>query len=160
MSTPAQALAERLDAFNNQLIQFVKSVPEAKWRQHCKGEEWSVGVVARHIGAGHYGSIELAKMMIAGSPMPEFSEAQLSEMANSHAEKHADCTREEVLSILESKGRKLVDYVAGLSDDDLSSSAHIAGFGGEVTVKQLIVAINLKSAGEHLESMRNALAQA
>lgn len=159
MTSKAQQLAEQLDQFNETLIQFIQSVPETHWRQPCKGEQWSIGVVARHIGAGHYSSIGLAKMIIAGKPLPDLSEAQFTRMANDHAAKHADCTSEEVLSILAAKGREMVDYVAGLSDADLAASAYIEEFGGEITVKQILKAINLKSAGKHLESMRAALAQ-
>ncbi len=159
MSTQAQQLADQLNEFNETLIQFVQSVQETQWRQPCKGEEWSIGVVARHIGAGHYGTIELAKMIIAGTPLPDFSKERISQMANDHATRHADCTKEEVLSLLAAKGRQMVDYVAGLSDSDLAANANIAGFGGQITVKQMLKAINLKSAGEHLESMRAALAR-
>jgi len=159
MATNAQELAERLSAFNAEVIAFVNSVPDAQWGKRCKGEEWSIGVVARHIGAGHYSSIELAKIMIAGMPLPELSQKVLTESANSHAAKHADCTRAEVLSILESKGRTMVEYVAGLDDAHLSATGYIEAFGNDVTVKRMLEVINLVSAGEHLQSMRNALAQ-
>lgn len=159
MTSKAQQLAEQLDQFNETLIQFIQSVPETHWRQPCKGEQWSIGVVARHIGVGHYSSMGLAKMIIAGTPLPELSEEQLTQMANDHAAKHADCTREEVLSILATKGREIVDYVAGLSDSDLAAGTDMAVFGGKVTARQLLKTIILKSGGEHLESMRAALAQ-
>jgi len=156
MATQAQELAERLRTFNEEVIALVKEVPEANWRKRCEGEQWPVGVVARHIGVGHYGSIELVKMMIAGTPVPDLSEAQIIEFGNAHAAKHADCTKEEVLSILGTKGRKLVDYVGGLSDAELETSAHIDGFGGNISVKRLLKTIILRSAGEHVASMRKA----
>ncbi len=158
MTSKAQALADQFRAYNDQLIDFVERVPDTKWNKKCRGEEWTVGVVARHIGAGHYGSIQLAKMIISGAPLPSFTREQINELGNAHAAKHADCSKEEVLSILEKKGRALEAYVAGLSDADLACSADLEAFGGSTTVKQLLKAIILHSAGEHLESMRQTLA--
>lgn len=159
MATQAQELAQRLKRFNEEMIAFIKGVPEASWRKTCPGEQWTIGVVARHVGAGHYGIMELAKLMIAGTPIPDFTSAQVAESNKAHAAKHAGCTREEVLSILEHKGNKLVDYVSGLSDADLEKRADIADFGGEISVRQMFKATILKSAAEHLESMRQAVAQ-
>ena len=62
MNAKAQALADQFRTFNDQLIDFVKNVPESGMAKNAaKGEEWTVGVVARHVGVGHYGSIELAQ---------------------------------------------------------------------------------------------------
>ncbi len=158
MTSKAQALADQFHAYNDQLVDFVKEIPEAGWKKRCRGEEWTVGVVARHIGVGHFSSIQLAEMIISGSPLPSFTREQITELGNAHAAKHADCSKDEVVSILEKKGRALVAYVAGLSDTDLECSAELEAFGGRITVKQLLKAIILHSAGEHLESMRQTLA--
>lgn len=160
MNAKAQALADQFRTFNDQLIDFVKNVPESGWKKRCKGEEWTVGVVARHVGVGHYGSIGLAKMIISGASLPAFTREQINDMGNAHAAKHADCRKEEVVSILEKKGQALVAYVAGLSDADLECSADLPVFGGKATVAQLLTNIILRSAGEHLESMRETLAGA
>ena len=158
MTTQAQELSQQLKAFNDEMISFIHSVPQTNWRKTTEAEQWTIGVVARHVGVGHYSIIEFAKMMIAGTPVPDFTSDQVSEMNKSHAEKHADCTKEEVLSILEAKGRKLVDYVAGLSDSDLKASADISDFGGRITVEEMIRGTILKSGAEHLEGLRKALA--
>lgn len=159
MSLSSNELADRLDIFNQGVMAFVKEIPENDWHTQCPAEEWPVGVVARHIGAGHYESVELAKMMIAGKAIDGFTMDRIVAKANAHAEAHADCTREEVLSILETKGRQLVEFVRGLSDADLECSQEVAEFGGPVTVQVLLKVINLKSAGGHLESMQKTLAQ-
>jgi uncharacterized damage-inducible protein DinB len=159
MATQAQELAQQLKAFNEEMIAFVKAVSEADWRKTSDSEQWSIGLVARHVGAGHYAILELAKMMVAGTPVPGFTQEQIAQANKSHADKHANCTREEVLSILEAKGRKLVAFVSGLSDEDLAKQANIPDFGGDISVRQMLKATLLKSGGEHLESMRKTVAQ-
>ena len=82
---------------------------------------------------------------------------QLVEMANEHARKHAACTKEEVLGILRQTGAALADYVTGLSDAELDRTGHLTLAGGELTTKQLIEAVILKSGGEHLSNMKAAV---
>jgi len=159
MITKAQELSKRAQSLNEEIIAFIKAVPDGSWRNQCKGELWSIGVVARHIGVSHYGIIDLSKMMIAGTPIPVGMERQIAKSNAAHADKHADCSREEVLSILKENGAKIVDYIAGLSDTALDTRADIPDFGGEITVKQLFKSVILRSGGEHLESMRKSLAQ-
>ena len=50
MSTKAENLAKRFTAFNNEFAAFVESCPEKDWSRLCPGENWPVGVVARHVG--------------------------------------------------------------------------------------------------------------
>jgi hypothetical protein len=158
MSSQARQLADRLSAFNQEVTAFVRTLTDEQWRRTCDSEKWSVGVVARHIGVGHYASIELAKMIVAGQAIPDFGLEQISTLNEAHARKHAACSKEEVLSILDKKGRKMVDYVASLSDEELQRSNFVAEFGGDISVENLLKTINLESAVEHLASMRRTVA--
>lgn len=150
-------LAERISTFNNGVINFVESCSEEHWNKVCT-EEWSVGVVARHIGAGHYtGAADMVKMIVAGQTMPEFTIDQIVEMANAHAREHAECSREEVLEILNTNGASLADYLKGLDDAELESSAHMELVGGNVSAQQLIEMVIFESGGEHLANMKKAV---
>ena len=157
MSERAKKLAERLRAFTDDVIGFVEGCTDKNWRKVLATEEWTVGVTARHIGAGHFEAVGLAKMIINGEKLPEFTMEQLVEMANEHARKHAGCTKEEVLGILRQTGAALADYVTGLSDAELDRTGHLTLAGGELTTKQLIEAVILKSGGEHLSNMKAAV---
>ncbi|KJS31865.1 MAG: hypothetical protein VR64_10055 [Desulfatitalea sp. BRH_c12] len=157
MKTQVAELVGRLAAFNNELIAFVTEIPAEKWHLTCDSEGWTVGVVARHIGSGHYATVQLCQMIVAGKPLPEVTMAQIIQAGNDHARKHADCSKKEVLTILEGKGRAMIDFVAGLDDEDLNRTGYLAEFGGNVSVQQLLKLINLKSAGEHLASMRQTI---
>ena len=156
MSKRAVDLAERFKAFNNDLIGFVENCSDGIWRKVCPGEQWSVGVVARHIAASHYGALGLAKMMVAGEKLPELTEGVIDQMNSKHAEKHRLCTRDEVLKILRENGTSAAEYVAGLSDTDLDRSGHIAAAGGDMTTEHLILSIILRNGGEHFASVKAA----
>jgi hypothetical protein len=155
MSQRAENLAKRLRTFADDVIGFVEGCSDKNWRKVlATEEEWTVGVTARHIGAGHFDAIGLAKMIVNGEKLPEFTMEQIVEMANEHAREHAECTKEEVLGILRQTGAALVDYVTGLSDAELDRTGHLTLAGGELTAKQLIEAIILKSGGEHFANMK------
>jgi hypothetical protein len=158
MSQRAKNLAERLRAFSKDVITFVEGCSDKNWKKMCATEEWAVGVTARHIGAGHFEALGLARMMVNGEKLPELTMDQLVEMANAHARQHAECTRKDVLEVLRRNGAALVDYVAGLTDSELDRSGHLALAGGELTAQQLIEAVILKSGGEHLANMKAAVA--
>jgi hypothetical protein len=150
-------LAERFQAFNLKVQSLVQACSDEDWLKVCGGEGWTVGVVARHVAASHYGAVELAKMIIAGKKLPEFTAEGLNQMNAQHAGKHADCTKAEVMGLLKKNGTVLVEFVNGLSDADLSRTGQLAIAGGETSVAQLIDMIIIGSAGEHLASMKAAI---
>jgi len=154
MSKRADDLAERFKAFNNELIRFVENCPDEEWRKVCPGEQWPVGVVARHIAASHYGALGLAKLMVAGEKLPELTEGAIDQMNSKHAEKHRLCTRDEVLKMLRETGTSAAAYVAGLRDTDLDRVGHIAAAGGDMTTEQLIENIILRNSGEHFANVK------
>jgi hypothetical protein len=155
MSQRAKNLAERMRSFNEEVIGFVEGCSDKNWRKVLATEEaWTVGVTARHIGAGHFEAIGLAKMIVNGEKLPKFTMEQIVEMANEHARKHAGCTKQEVLGLFRQTGASLVDYVTGLSDAELDRTGKLALAGGELTAEQLIEAIILKSGGEHFLNMK------
>jgi hypothetical protein len=156
MSKRATDLAGRFKAFNNELIGFVENCSDENWRKICPDEQWSVGVVARHIAASHYGALGLAKMVVAGEKLPELTEGVIDQLNSKHAEKHRLCTRDEVINSLRENGASVADYVAGLSDTDLDRSGHIAAAGGDMTTEHLIVNIILGSGSEHFAHAKAA----
>jgi hypothetical protein len=100
MSERAKELAQRFMTFNNEVVAFVENCSEENWQKVCSGEKWPVGVVARHITAGHYSAFGLAKMIIDGKQLPELSREAIDQGNAQHAQKHANCTKDEVLGML------------------------------------------------------------
>jgi hypothetical protein len=156
MSQRAQDLTERLTTFNREVMAFVERCTDTDWGKGC-AEDWTVGVVARHIGAAHYDIIEVARMIVNGEKLPEFTMDQFIQSGNQHAREHGACTKAEVMDILRNNGETLVRYVAGLDDAELSRTGYLSLMGGDVSAQQFIETIILHSGGEHLANMKAAL---
>lgn len=157
MKNRSEDIAEKIKAFNDKVVRFVENCSEQDWQKVCASEDWTVGVVARHIGAGHYGVVDLVRMIINGEKLPDLTMEEVNRMANDHAREHAECTREEVKAILLENGEIIASYVAALDDNKLDRTGHLAMTGGEVTAGQLIEYVIFQSANEHFESMKSAI---
>jgi hypothetical protein len=157
MSQRAEEIVKRFTTFNNEMIAFVENCPEKDWSKVCSGENWPVGVVARHVAASHYRALGLAKMIVARKQLPELSRENIDQANAEHAAKHADCTKDEVLGLLRENGSAISEYIAGLDDDDLDRTGRLAVAGGAVSTQQVVENIIIQSATEHLASLRAAI---
>jgi len=159
MSERARSLADRLEAFNRDVITFVEHLTEEQWRKVCAWEQWGVGVTARHVGSGHYeGAVWLTRMIVNGEKLPELTGEQINHMANQHASEHADCTKAEVLEILRKNGDMLVAFADGLGEADLDRTGYLAAIGKELSAQQLLEILVLQSGGEHFANLKAAAA--
>ncbi len=156
MSQRTKELVERFTAFNNDFIAFVENCTDEDWQKVCGGEQWTVGVVAHHVAAGHLGAIDLVRMIVAGEAMPEITMEAIDQMNVQHAKEHANCTQEEVLALLRQKGSAFAGYLEGLTEADLARTGYLVAIGGDVSAQQLIEMFILQSGGEHLDSMKAA----
>ena len=157
MSTRSEDLVDRFTAFNNELIGFVENCSDENWQAICSGETWPVSVVAHHIAAGHYGILELAKMIIDGKKLPEFTSEAIDQMNAEHAQKHADCTKDEVIGILRANGQAIADFLISLDDADLDRTGFLSLAGGDISTQQLAEMSLLESSAEHLSNMKSAI---
>jgi uncharacterized damage-inducible protein DinB len=157
MDRQKKDLVDRIGKFNSEVMAFVEKCSDEDWKKVCAAEDWTVGVVARHIGAGHYSAIGLADMIVQGKKLPELSLDQVVSMANQHATEHADCTREEVLQILEKTSQELQDYITRLDDADLDRTAHLVLIGKEISARRFLEMVVLQSGGGHFASMKAAV---
>lgn len=156
MSQRAKDLSKRIEAFRDEVIAYVNDLSGEEWNAQCEVEKWTLGVTARHIGAGHFRIFELAGMIIEGKALPPLTIDQINEMSDKDSRAHADCTKDEALEALRKNGAELVGFVAGLSDDELDRKGSMPAFGGEATVSQVIEFVIFQSAQEHLDSMKTA----
>jgi len=69
MSQSAEELSKSFVRFNNEVIAFVENCSDENWAKICPGENWPVGVVARHIAADHYSALGFAKMIVEGKQL-------------------------------------------------------------------------------------------
>jgi hypothetical protein len=156
MSQRATELAQRFLSFNNNMIAFVENCSEENWKKVCPGEQWPVGVVARHVAAGHYRAVGLAKMIVTGKELPELTDETIDQSNAQHADKHAGCTKEEVLGLLRENGTSLAGFVTELDDTDLDRAGQLAVVGGTISTQQFVENIIILSASEHFENMKAA----
>lgn len=157
MSQRTKALSEKFTGFNDELIAFVETCSDENWSTVSPGENWPVGVVARHIAAGHYKAIGLAKMMVGGKPLPELTGEAIDSGNAQHAQKHADCNKSEVLGLLRGNGPSVANFIRGLDDADLDRTATLAAVGGAISIQQFIENIIIHSGAEHLGNMKSAI---
>ena len=153
MGTRAEAVIEKFNAFNDEVVAAIENCNNDAWNQILEYEDWPVGVTFRHIVAGHYRIIDIADRIIKGETLPDLTMDRIFAIGNQHAKKHADCTREEVLGLLQSNSIAFVEFIEGLSDEELSRKAYFAATEGEVSAEQLIGFVIFQSAQEHLDNL-------
>ena len=158
MSQRAKDFSTRIRSFCDEIIAFVENLSEEDWSKTTEWEQWPVGVAARHLGAAHFAAYKLAGMMIRGEKLPKMTMDQVNAMSEQDSREHMGCTKAEALDALRKKSADMVAFVSGLSDEDLDRKGSMAAFGGEVTVAQFLDLVLFQSGGQHLESMRKAVA--
>ena len=154
MNQRAKELADRFTAFNNEMISFVKNCSDDDWQKVTSGEKWPVGVVAHHVAAAHFGVLDWAKMIVSGETLPELNMDAIDQMNAKHAEDHVDCTKSEVIGLLEQNGSSIALFLSELDDEKLDRTSHLELVGGEISAQQFIENVIIQSGGEHLSNMK------
>lgn len=158
MNREANAIAQRIKDFADEVIAFVENLSAEDWNKVCDWEQWPVGVTARHIGASHLTLFKMIDMMIKGEALPPLSMDQINNRAKEDSRAHADCTKAEVLDHLQKNSAEMVACISALNDDDLELKGSMPAFGGELTAGQLIHFVIFVSAAKHLKNMQTAIA--
>ena len=159
MSERANEIAGKIKSFSENVIAFVENLSDGEWTKVCDWEQWTVGVTARHLGAGHLAIYDLAGMIIRGEELPQLSMDQVHEMSKKDAQEHADCSKAEALEYLRKNGPKMVEFVSNLSDEDLDRTGSMPAFGGKFTTEQFIDMIIFQNAFQHFDNMKSAIAK-
>lgn len=157
MNRRAIHLSKRIEAFRDDVVTFVENLSSDDWKKICEWEQWTVGVSARHLGAGHLAISAMLDMIVKGEPLPQLTMDQINAKSNKDAQIHSHCTKAEALDLLQKNGDQLTAFVAGLSDDDLDRKGRTPAFGGEVSTEQLIEYIIFRSGNRHFDNMKNAV---
>ena len=157
MSHRAKDISKRIGSFADEVITFVESLTGSDWNKICDWEDWTVGVTARHVGAGHFAISKMAAMIVKGEDLPPLSMDQINAMSEKDSRKHSDCTKAEALELLRKNSAELAAFASGLTDDELDRKGSMPAFGGEVTTEQLLDFIIFQSAAQHFDSMRDAV---
>lgn len=160
MSERTELLAERVRSFADEVIAFVEKMTDSDWIQTCEWEQWTAGMTAYHIGAGHLAIFELADRIVKGGELPQLTMDQINAMSNQQAEEKASCTKEEALERLRGNRDRMISYITGLNDNDLDLKGSMPAFGGEVTTEQIFEYIVFENAANHFDSIKKAVRKA
>lgn len=150
----AQALTQQFTAVNNEVIALVEQTSAADWQKTCAGEQWSVGVTARHLASGYRPIGGLIAAVATGQPLPPITRAMIDQGNAQHAQEHANCTKAEVLDLLRNESAAAVQMISGLSDELFDNTATGEAFGGTVSAQQIAEYILIAHTGQHLASLK------
>ena len=157
MSQRAKDLSERLRSFGDEVIAFVENLNDQDWAKTGEWEQWGVGVIAWHLGAGHFGIRDWCDKIVRGEALPPLTMDQINDMSNGQARENANVTKDDALEALRTNSATMVAYVAGLTDEELDRKGSMPAFGGEVTTEQFIDFILIQNAAQHFKSMKAAV---
>ena len=156
MSERARALADDFEQVNDSLIRLVEGLSDAQWATRTDAEGWSVAITTRHIAGAHAFIARRARALAEGQPFPPMPPGGIDAENARDAERYADVTRDEVLSLLRSNGAEASALVRGLSDEQLGIS-FTRPDGATMTVVSLIELALIGHPRAHGDSIRATL---
>lgn len=155
MGERAQALANRFEEANREIISTLDRCSDAQWRTKCAGETWSVGVVAHHVAESHAAIARIIQTIAAGQPLPNVTTEMIDQRNAQHAQQHADCTKQETLDLLRRNGASAAATVRGLTDEQLGRSGTLRA--GPMSAEQVVEGILIGHVRGHVTSIRAAI---
>jgi hypothetical protein len=100
--------------------------------------------VACHVAIRHYGASDWAKMIVAGEKLPEITKETNEQINAELAEEQKNCTKSEILGILNENGSTVSDCLNGFEDSDLDRTGYFVLTGGKISTKQCVEKIILQ----------------
>lgn len=162
--TEAEQLASELQAAIDGINEELAQISEERWSSTITAAEgWSVGHTAHHIGEGYQQSLSwIEQAGRTGQPVvldPAVDIPRIN-VANARClNEHGAESRAETLTLLRDAGRRLVDRVRSLTDEQVEAPMMIVR--GEPRPGRLVaLPMALRHANVHLESIRTVLAPA
>jgi uncharacterized damage-inducible protein DinB len=155
MSQRAEALAKQFEQANNEFTTAIEHCPETAWASNCQSEGWPVSVTAHHVAEGTAAISGLVQMAAAGQALPPLTPEMLDQGNSEHAQKFANCTKQECLDLSRRNGESAAAMVRGLSDEQLDRTGTL--FGGSMSSQQMIENILIGHVQGHLQSIRGAV---
>ena len=155
MGERAQALANRFEEANREIVSAVEKCSDAEWRTKCAGETWSVGVVTHHVAESHAGIERIIQTIAAGQSLPGVTTEMIDQRNAQHAEQHATCAKQETLDLLRKNGASAAATVRGLTDEQLQRSGTLRA--GPMRAEQVIEGILIGHVKGHTASIRSAI---
>jgi len=146
-------MAEEIMDANAELLAFIETCSEQEWRAICRGERWSIGVVAHHIAWGHERAAGWVRSIRNGIPIP--GSPQAHNVSNAlKATQVAGISRDEVAFLARRNADQLVALFRSLADEDFRKSVP---FGPSGSRRLSVDGLGRSHLDRHLASMRATL---
>lgn len=156
MGQRGQALADRVEQVNKELVATVERCSDGQWQAKTAAETWPVGVVAHHVAQSVSAIAGLVHKVATGQPLPPLTMDSIHQMNAEHAKQHARCTKDETLTLLRKNGAAAAGTIRGLSDEQLDRSGSLLG-GPPMTAQQVVERVLISHVQEHHGSIRATL---
>lgn len=157
MSQRAQALVQRFNAANGELISYIEGCTEDDLDRVTTDEGWPVRVTAHHLAVSHEPLAGLAQLLATGQPLPPLTLEIFRHGNAQHAAEYATVSKQTILNRLHSGGAQASAIVSGLSDEALERSGHFTLLNGEISAQDVIENILIGHIRSHLESIKAAV---
>lgn len=154
MSVRAQALAEKFEQINANVIAAVEAMDEGS-ASRSSGEGWPLPFTARHIAESYPTIVGLASVIATGQPPPPVTNAMMDAANATALTEHGDTNKAAALTTLREHGAAAAATVRAFSDEQLDRSAALALLNGAtVSVQQFIELALYGHTQGHLESIQ------
>ncbi len=157
MSQRAQALVQRFNAANAELISYIEGCTEDDLDRVTTDEGWPVRVTAHHLAVSHEPVAGLAKLLADGQPLPPLTLELFHHGNAQHAAEYATVSKQAILDRLHSGGVQASAVVGGLSDEALDRAGYFTLLNGEISAHAVIENILIGHVHSHLASIKAAV---
>ena len=157
MSQRAQALVQRFNAANGELISYIEGCTEDDLDRVTTDEGWPVRVTAHHLAVSHEPVAGLAQLIASGQPLPPLTQEVFHHGNAQHAAEYATVSKQTILDRLQSGGAQASAVVSGLSDEALDRAGHFTLLNGEISAQGVIENILIGHVRGHLDSIKTAV---
>ncbi len=158
MAHRAEALANRYEQLNNELIAVLEQCSVEQWRALCANERWPVGVTAHHVAAMTNLNVELLSGAARGVPWPAIAMDVVDQGNAEHALQYADCTKAETIDLLTRTGTAVSTLIRQLDEQQLDRAWPALWRGNALlSVAQCVEGHLIGHIRDHLASIRGAI---
>ncbi len=158
MGNRSEDLASRLEQAVNEFAKEIESCSDAQWNAKGGPEGWSVAVTAQHVAGQFPLEREIIDEAVRGGTGVAYSWDDVNGKNDTRAAANENCSKSEVLALLRKDSAGMADYIRGLSDAQLDSTAPLALAGGATPSAQQLIegGVLIEHVTGHLASIRAA----
>ena len=156
MSARSEALATKVEAANNALLETTQGCTDAQWSAVCADGEWTQGFAAFHAGTSIGFISGMVQSLANGEQIPPITMDQINESNAQQNKDNAAATKAQALDLIKTNSPAAAQIVRGLSDEQLDRKATLLTGMPEFSVEQVIEMLLIGHPAAHTESIRKA----